>query len=128
MKFKGLKSHDGDTPEADTLRSAISRLGSHLAVHTRSAFLHGGQQAPLLVCPFLVKYQTLCACVRACVCMCVGLCKLTNTYVDRTTILSLNRVFCFGICFILKICRILSAFSLCDFLSGTICSDLLCSA
>ncbi len=31
-------------------------------------------------------------------------------------------MFCLGICFILKIGQILLAFSLCDFLSGTICS------
>ncbi len=41
---------------------------SRLTVHTRSASLRAGQQAPLLVCPFLIKYRTLC------VCMCVGLC------------------------------------------------------
>ncbi len=33
-------------------------------------------------------------------------------------------MFCFDICFILKIGRLLSAFSLCDFLSSTICSAL----
>ncbi len=56
-RFGGFQvGYAGDTLEADAPQSAISRPSCDLAVHTRSAFLSAGQQAPLLVYPFLVKY------------------------------------------------------------------------
>ncbi len=61
-KWKGTLMADeelfntGDTSAVDALRSVISRPSSLLAVHTRSTFLCAGQQAPLLICYFLVKY------------------------------------------------------------------------
>ncbi len=98
----------------------ISRLSRHLAPRRSTS---SSARLPLSCQISSSLTLSLSVCVCACVCR-----TLTDRYldtyrhIDRTTTLSLISVFGFDVCFILKIGQILCAFSLCDFLSGTICS------
>ncbi len=68
-----VNSTDAGDTEGGIAMKLSSRPSRHLAVHTTSAILRAGQQAPLLGCPFLLKYRALSLSVGVCVRVCWSL-------------------------------------------------------